>query len=126
MAAVTFVFGVFLAGWGKASGGVAPMVFILASIVGYAVEILAGIPAYLLFRRVGWGGRVHWLGLGAALGIVVAAIWPLRILLLNPDVTYGTAAVASFSVAGCSGERHQASRLHGCRSAEGWQITGTR
>jgi hypothetical protein len=100
MAAVTFVFGVFLAGWGKAAGGVAAMVFILASIVGYAVEIVAGVPAYLLFRRLGWVSRVHWIGLGAALGIGVASIWPLRILLLNPDVAYGTAAVGGFSVAG--------------------------
>ena len=76
------------------------MLFVLTSIVGYAVGIVAGIPGYLLFCRLGWVSRVHWIALGAALGAVAGAIWPLRVLLLNPDVTYGTAAVAALAIAG--------------------------
>jgi hypothetical protein len=100
VAAITLIFGVFFAGWGEAAGGVAAMLFVLTSILGYAVGIVAGIPAYLFFRHFGWVCRVHWIALGAVLGTASAVVWPLRVLLLNPDVTYGTAAVAGLAVAG--------------------------
>jgi hypothetical protein len=100
VAAIALVFGVLLAGWGRSAGGVVAMVFVLTAILGYAVGIVAGIPGYLLFRRLGWVCRAHWIALGAALGIVSGAIWPLRVLLLNPDVTHGTAALGALTIAG--------------------------
>ncbi len=100
VAAATLVLGIFLADWGKAAGGVAAMVFVLTSILGYAVSIVAGIPGYLLFRRLGWICRWHWIALGAGLGAVGAAIWPLRVLILNPDVTHGTTALACLAIGG--------------------------
>ena len=100
VAAIAF-FGVFLRnGDGIAAGTVAAVLFVLISLVGYAVGIIAGIPGYLLFRHLGWVHRVHWITLGAVLGATVAAIWPLRVLLINPDVDYGIAALAIITVAG--------------------------
>jgi hypothetical protein len=100
VAAATLVFGILLTDWGNAAGGVAAMVFVLTSILGYAVGIVAGIPGYLLFCHLGWICRVHWIALGAGLGAVGAAIWPLWILILNPDVTHGTAALACLAIGG--------------------------
>jgi hypothetical protein len=100
VAAITLIFGVFSGYWDNAGGAVAAMLFVLASIMGYAVEIIAGIPGYLLFRHLAWVRRVHWITLGAVLGAASAAIWPLRVLLLNPDVDYGIAAVATLAFAG--------------------------
>jgi hypothetical protein len=100
IAAIALVLGVFLVGWGKAAGGVFAMLFVLTSILGYAVAIVAGIPGYLLFRRLGWVRRAHWIALGAVLGTVGASIWPLRVLILNPTVTHGTTALACLAIGG--------------------------
>lgn len=85
---------------GIAAGTVAAVLFVLISLLGYAVGIIAGIPGYLLFRRLGWVRWAHWITLGAVLGATVAAIWPLRVLLINPDVDYGIAALAAITFAG--------------------------
>jgi hypothetical protein len=100
VAATALIFGVFSGYWDNAGGTVAAMLFAFALIVGYAVEIVAGIPGYLLFRYFAWARPVHWIGLGAVLGGASAAIWPLRVLLINPDVDYGIAAVAILTFAG--------------------------
>ena len=100
VAVIAPILGIFSGYWDKAGGTVAAMLFVLSLIVGYAVEIIAGIPGYLLFRHLAWVRRVHWIALGAVLGAASAAIWPLRILLLNPDVDFGIAAVAILTAAG--------------------------
>lgn len=43
-------------------------------VLGYAAAIIVGIPSYLLFRRWGWIGRRHWFSLGAAIGVLPAAL----------------------------------------------------
>lgn len=85
---------------GIAAGTVAAVLFVLISLLGYAVGTIVGIPGYLLFRRLGWVRRAHWIALGAVLGATVAAIWPLRVLLINPDVDYGVVALAIITIAG--------------------------
>src|SRR5262245_52461002 len=94
------MFGVFVGGWGSAGGGVAVMLFVLVSLVGYVLEIIGGIPGYILFRHLGWIRRAHWIALGAVLGAIAAAIWPIRVLLLNPNVNYGIEAVGVLAAAG--------------------------
>ena len=98
-AAVALIVGVFLRGW-AAAGAIAGMMFVVISIVGYLVEILVGVPGYLLFRHLGWVRRRHWIVLGAVLGTGSGAIWPLAVLLLNPDVQHGVAAIAVLAIAG--------------------------
>lgn len=44
-------------------------------VLGYAAAIIVGIPSYLLFRRWGWIGRRHWFLLGAAIGVLPAALF---------------------------------------------------
>lgn len=100
VAVITLIFGVFSGYWDGAGGTVAAMLFVLALIAGYAVEIIAGIPGYLIFCHLAWVRRVHWIALGAVLGAAGAATWPLRILILNPDVDYGIATVAALTSAG--------------------------
>jgi hypothetical protein len=100
VAAIALVFGTLSARWGEAAIGGAAIVFVSTSILGYAIEILAGVPCYFLLRRLGWITRKHWIALGAILGTTVAAIWPSYVLSLNRDVAYGIAAVALFSTVG--------------------------
>jgi hypothetical protein len=100
MAAIAFL-AVFLRdGDGIGAGIVAAVLLVLISLLGYAIAIMVGIPGYLLFRRLGWVRRPHWIALGAVLGATVAAIWPIRVLLINPNVDYGIAALAAITVAG--------------------------
>jgi hypothetical protein len=100
VAAIVLIFGVLLARWGRGAGGVAATLFVLVSILGYAVEIVAGVPCYFLFRRLGWIMHNYWIAFGAILGTVTAAIWPICVLVLNPEVAYGAAAVAVSSTVG--------------------------
>jgi hypothetical protein len=100
MAALALIFfGVFWRGWG-AAGALAGMLFVLISIVGYLIEVFVGVPGYLLFRHFGWVRGTHWVVLGAVLGTVCGASWPLAVLLFKPDVRYGIAAVGLFAFAG--------------------------
>jgi hypothetical protein len=99
MTAVALFFGVYWRGW-EAAGAFAGMLFVFILIVGYLVEIFVGVPGYLLLRHIGWVSQGHWVVLGAVLGTCSGAIWPVSVLLLNPDVQYGIAAVALFAFAG--------------------------
>ena len=100
MAVIAFLGVLLRDGDGIGAGTVAAALFVLVSLLGYAVAIIAGIPGYLLFRRLGWIRRAHWIALGAVLGAVVAAIWPARVLLINPDVDYGFVALVAITFAG--------------------------
>ena len=42
--------------------------------VGYPVALVAGLPLYILFRRLGWVGLVRYLGAGLALGAASGAL----------------------------------------------------
>ncbi len=47
------------------------------AIRGYAVAALLGTPGYLLFRRMGWIRRAHWVLLWIFLGVIMGVTWPL-------------------------------------------------
>jgi hypothetical protein len=47
------------------------------SIRAYSVAVILGVPGYLLFRRLGWIRRAHWVLLWAVLGIIGRGTWTL-------------------------------------------------
>jgi len=69
--ALTFV--ALLAGGPIAGAGLGTYAMILNAKVGYPVALAAGLPLFLLFRRLGWVGLAHTLAAGLALGAATGA-----------------------------------------------------
>jgi hypothetical protein len=86
---------------------IATELFALASILGYAVAVVLGIPGYLLFRRFGWIRRAHWVVLCASLGAIAGGIWPLVALMFgypdNPFTLIGVFVVPGSLLGAISG-----------------------
>ena len=99
-AAIGWILGAFMYGPNVAATEGAIPLFILFSILGYAVAIVLGIPSYLLFRRLGWIRRAHWVLLCAVLGGAAGAVWPVMALLGRLEVGDPLASIGGFAVAG--------------------------
>ena len=107
IAAFTFL-AVLLGGPADLAVGAAVGLFILTLILGYVVAVVLGIPGYLLFRRLGWISRAHWILLCAVLGSAAGAAWPVAVLLsrantVDPLTSIGGLAVAGLLVGTVSG-----------------------
>jgi len=101
-AAIGWLVGLFSFGLNAAAAEAAAPLFIVLSILGYAVAIILGIPGYLLFRRMAWVRRAHWVLLCAVLGAAAGSIWPVAALLtrIDIDISYPVAAIGGFAIAG--------------------------
>src|SRR5262249_24089570 len=73
---------------------------ILFSIHGYIAAVVFGIPSYLVFRRLGWIKRIHWVLLCAGIGGINGAVWPVVALLIQLETDYPVATIGGFTVAG--------------------------
>ena len=74
---------VLLADTGEMMGRVVGSAFLLTAAFGYAAAIVLGIPGFLLFRRMRWIRRAHWVLLCAAVGGIVGAAVPAAGVLLT-------------------------------------------
>jgi hypothetical protein len=102
-AAIGWLVGLFSLGLNAAlAAEAAAPLFIVFSILGYVVAIVLGIPGYLLFRRMAWIRRAHWVLLCAVLGAAAGSIWPVVALVtrIDIDISYPLAAIGGFAVAG--------------------------
>ena len=99
-AAIGWLVGLFSFGLNAVAAEAAALLFIVFSILGYAVAIVLGIPGYLLFRRMAWVRRAHWVLLCAILGAAAGSIWPVVALLTRIDVGDPTASIGGFAIAG--------------------------
>ncbi len=100
VAAIAIIFEIVGREGGLTLGIVAGWLFLLIAIHGYAVALVLGIPSYLLFCRLGWIRRAHWVLLCAALGSVAGAAWPALIMMGEFGSDSGTAATAISAFAG--------------------------
>ncbi len=99
-AAIGWLIGLFSFGPNAAAAEAAALLFIFFSVLGYAVAIILGIPGYLLFRRMAWIRRAHWVLLCANLGALAGSIWPVVALLARIDVVNPAASIGGFAFAG--------------------------
>jgi len=100
VAAIALMLAAFLGGPGDIAVNAAVALFILTSILGYVVAGVLGIPGYLLFRRLGWIRRAHWVLLCAVLGSAAGAVWPVVALLSRINGVDPVASIGGFAVAG--------------------------
>jgi hypothetical protein len=100
MAAIGWLVSAFSYGPNAVATEAAVLLFIFFSILGYAVALVLGIPGYLLFRRMAWVRRAHWVLLCAILGAAAGSIWPVVALLARIAVGNPAASIGGFTVAG--------------------------
>lgn len=73
MPALALTFLALLAGGPFAGLGLGLYALQLNAKVGYPVALLGGAPLHLLFHRLGWVGKLRYLGAGIALGAATGA-----------------------------------------------------
>jgi hypothetical protein len=104
VAAIGWFIGMFSLGLSADVGAVvaetAFVLFVIFSILGYAVAIILGIPGYLIFRRMAWVRRAHWVLLCAILGAIAGSIWPVVALLAQLGINNPTTSIGGMTVAG--------------------------